>query len=117
MSSGEQVLQAEAVGARARLGWMALVLTPGMGAIRSVKAMRRLGQAERVFEASLTELEGIGMPAQAAQFVFDGRALASSEAEVKRVADAGGSILTMDDEAYPERLREIYDPPAVLWIR
>jgi DNA processing protein len=31
--------------------------------------------------------------------------------------EAGGSFLTPDDEAYPERLREIYDPPAVLWIR
>ena len=117
MSSGKQVLQAEAVGARARLGWMALVLTPGMGAIRSVKAMRRLGQAERVFEVSLTELEGSGMPAQSAQFVFEGRALAAAESELKRVLEAGGSILTMEDDAYPERLREIYDPPAVLWIR
>jgi DNA processing protein len=36
---------------------------------------------------------------------------------MKRVADAGGSIVTPEDEAYPERLREIYDPPAVLWIR
>jgi DNA processing protein len=31
--------------------------------------------------------------------------------------EAGGSILTPEDHAYPERLREIYDPPAVLWIR
>ena len=117
MNAGERVLMAAAVNTRARLGWMALVLTPGMGAIRSVKAMQRLGQAERVFEASLTELEGAGMPAQSAQFVFDGRALAAAESELNRVLEAGGGILTMEDEAYPERLREIYDPPAVLWTR
>src|ERR1700712_3781263 len=112
MSSGEQVLQAEAVGARARLGWMALVLTPGMGAIRSVKAMRRLGQADPVFEASLTELEGSGMPAQSAQFVFEGRALVAAESELKRVLEAGGSILTMEDDEYPKRVRGVHPPPA-----
>jgi DNA processing protein len=101
----------------ARMAWMALTLTPGMGPTRIWKAMNRLGTAERVFEASLTELESLGMPAQSAQFVFEGRARATAEDELKRVAEAGGSVLTPEDQAYPERLREIYDPPAVLWIR
>jgi DNA processing protein len=102
---------------RARLGWMALALTPGMGPTRIAKAVERLGAAERVFEASLTELEGAGLPAQAAQFVFEGRAYNAAEDEAKRVAEAGGFFLTREDEEYPERLLEIYDPPAVLWIR
>jgi DNA processing protein len=100
---------------KARLGWMALALTPAMGPTRIGKAMARLGAAERVFEASLTELEGAGLPAQAAQFVFEGRAFIAAEDEAKRVAEAGGFLLTREDEAYPERLLEIYDPPAVLW--
>ena len=102
---------------KARLGWLALALTPAMGPTRIAKAMARLGAAERVFEASLTELEGAGLPAQAAQFVFEGRAFIAAEDEAKRVAEAGGFLLTREDEAYPERLLEIYDPPAVLWIR
>jgi DNA processing protein len=101
---------------RSRLGWMALMLTPGMGALRIKKAMERLGTGSRVLEASLTELEGVGMPARSAQFVADGRALAEAEAEMKRVAEAGGLVLSFEDEAYPWRLREIYDPPAVLWV-
>ena len=96
---------------------MALTLTPGMGALRTKRAIERLEAAERVFEASLTELEGVGLPARAAQFVADGRAYTAAEDEAKRVAEAGGSFLTPEDQAYPERLREIYDPPAVLWIR
>ncbi|WP_353071025.1 DNA-processing protein DprA [Tunturiibacter gelidiferens] len=102
---------------QARLAWVALTLTPGMGPTRIWKAMNRLGAAERVLEASLTELEGAGMPAQSAQFVFEGKAKAAAEDELKRVGEAGGSILTPEDEAYPERLREIYDPPSALWIR
>jgi DNA processing protein len=101
----------------ARLGWMALTLTPEMGPTRIGKAIARLGNAERVFEASLTELEGAGLPARAAQFVFEGRAFQAAEDEAKRVAEAGGFFLTRDDDAYPERLNEIYDPPAVLWMR
>ena len=101
----------------ARMAWMALILTPGMGATRIWKAMNRLGAAERLFDVSLTELEGLGMPAQSAQFVFEGKARAAAEDEIRRTIEAGGSILTPQDEAYPERLRQIYDPPAVLWIR
>jgi DNA processing protein len=106
---------------RARLGWLALALTPEMGPTRIARAMARLGAgsggAERVFEASLTELEGAGLPARAAQFVFEGRAFEAAEDEAKRVAETGGFFLTREDEAYPGRLLEIYDPPAVLWIR
>jgi DNA processing protein len=102
---------------QAKMAWMALMLTPGMRPTRIWKAMGRLGAAERLFEASLTELEGLGMPAAAAQFVFEGKARAAAEDEMKRTVEAGGSVLTPEDEAYPERLREIYDPPAVLWIR
>ena len=101
----------------ARLAWLALALTPEMGPRRIARAMARLGAAERVFEAALTELEGAGLPARAAQFVADGRAAKAAEDEAKRVAQAGGFFLTREDEAYPERLSEIYDPPAVLWMR
>ena len=101
----------------AETAWMALTLTPSMGPTRIWKAVDRLGAAEHVFDASLTELEGLGMPARSAQFVFEGKARAAAEDELRRVAEVGGAVLTPADKAYPERLREIYDPPAVLWIR
>ena len=57
------------------------------------------------------------MPAASAQFVFEGKARVAAENEMKRTAEAGGILLTPEDAEYPERLREIYDPPTVLWIR
>jgi DNA processing protein len=107
------------VGAKdeARLAWLALVLTPQMGPTRSARVVRRLGMAERVFGASLTELEGAGMPAESAQFVFDGRARAAAIEEASRTAEQQAVYLTPEDEAYPDRLLEIYDPPPVLWVR
>ena len=100
-----------------RLAWMALTLTPGMGPTRIGRAVQRLGSAERVFDAGLTELERVGLPAASAQYMGDGRARTAAEEEAKRVGEAGGSWITFDDEAYPERLREIFDPPSVLWVR
>jgi DNA processing protein len=103
--------------AEARLAWLALALTPKMGPTRCGRAIERLGAAERLFSASLTELEGTGIPASAAQFVFDGRARAAALEELKRTEAAGAAIVTPEDESYPQRLLEIYDPPAVLWTR
>jgi DNA processing protein len=101
----------------ARLAWLALTLTPGMGPTRCGRAVRRLGAAGRLFHASLTELEGVGMPAESAQFCFDGRARAAAVEEAARVQEQQASFLTPEDAAYPDRLLEIYDPPSVLWVR
>jgi len=101
-----------------RLGWLALMLTPGLGTTGIHKVVGRLGgEPERVFEASLTELEGLRMQAKSAQFLGDGRGRAAAEDEMRRVEEAGGTVIAFDDAVYPGRLREIFDPPAVLWIR
>ena len=65
----------------------------------------------------LTALEGLRFPAEAAQFIFDGKARAAAEAELKRAAVENAIVLSFDCPEYPERLKEIYDPPPVLWVR
>ena len=100
-----------------RLAWLALVLTPGMGATRTLRAMSRLHAPSSIFGASLTELEGLGLPAASARFVFEGKARAAAEGEVQRLEEQNAGFLTHDCLHYPDRLREIYDPPAVLWYR
>ncbi len=100
-----------------RLAWLALALTPGMGPTRIARAVELAGDASRIFAMALTELESLRMPAAAAQFVADGRARAAAEKEAKLVAETGATFLTPRDDAYPGRLLEIYDPPAVLWVR
>ena len=66
---------------------------------------------------SLTELEGLRFPAEAAQFIFEGKARQAAEEEWTHVVELGANILTYACAAYPERLREIYDPPPILWVR
>lgn len=100
-----------------QLGWLALALAPGMGPTRTLRAVRRIGGAERVWGASLTELEGAGLPAGAAQFCFDGRGRKAAEQEIQRVHEQKAALVTPDMDAYPEPLLQIFDPPSVLWVR
>jgi DNA processing protein len=100
-----------------RLAWLALTLAPGLGPKRILDAMKDLEAASQIFALRLTELEGLRLPAQAAQFIFDGKARQAAEEEWARVAAQGATILTFGCPEYPERLKEIYDPPPVLWVR
>jgi len=100
-----------------RLAWLALTLAPGLGPKRILDAVKTLEAASQIFSLTLTELEGLRFPAQAAQFIFDGKARRSAEAEWARVAGQGATVVSYGCPEYPERLKEIYDPPPVLWVR
>jgi DNA processing protein len=80
-------------------------------------ALKRLDTPSRIFELTVTELEGLRLPTKTAQFIFDGKARAAAEVEWIKVAAQNATIVTFGCAAYPERLREIYDPPPVLWLR
>jgi DNA processing protein len=99
-----------------RLAWVALSLTPGLGPKRILRAAKDLPDLSSLFRLSLTELESLNFPAPAAQFLFTGKARSEAERELVRVAEHKGQILTFADEDYPEQLREIFDPPPVLWV-
>ncbi|HWA94638.1 MAG TPA: DNA-processing protein DprA [Terracidiphilus sp.] len=100
-----------------QLAWLALALTPGLGPKRILEAVEAVTAPSRVLEMPLTDLEGLRFPAHAAQFIFDGKARKAAEDEWARVAEQQARIVTFGCAAYPERLKEIYDPPPVLWVR
>ena len=71
---------------------------------------------EAVFRASLTELEGAAIQAISAQSLATGKSAELAREEIARSAAAGVTLLSMD-ALYPHRLKEIYDPPLVLYAR
>jgi DNA processing protein len=99
-----------------RLAWLALALTPGLGPKRILDAVQKFETASSLLALPLTALEGLNFPAEVAQFIFDGKARQAAEAEWRRVAAQGAAIVTFACPEYPERLKEIYDPPPVLWL-
>ncbi len=97
--------------------WLALALTPGLGPTRIRKLIEHHGSAERVFQASLTELEATGMRAVSAQAIATGKSLELAQQECEKAAEAGAKIISLSDPEYPSRLKEIYDPPVVLFVK
>ena len=92
-------------------------MTSGLGPTRIWRAVNATGTAQGVLGLPLTQLEGLRLPASSAQSIASGKSLAEAEKEWKRVQEGGGTLVTPVDEEYPERLREIFDPPTLLWLR
>jgi len=97
--------------------WLALVLTPGLGPTKARKLVEFLGGVESVFRASLTELEATGLQAISAQALGTGKSLELAQAELARSLAGEVHVVTLDDPAYPAQLKQIYDPPIVLYVR
>jgi DNA processing protein len=99
------------------LEWLAISLTPGLGPTKARKLAEHFGGAEAVFHASLTELESTGIQAVSAQSIATGKSAEMAREEIARAAAAGVTVLSLEDRCYPPRLKEIYDPPLVLYVR
>ena len=101
----------------ATLRWVALSLTPSLGASRCRRLVEHFNGIENVFRASLTELEAVGLEAAAAQALALGKSLEQAHDAVARAAAVGAKVITLGDADYPARLKQIYDPPVVLYVR
>ena len=99
------------------LPWLALRLTPGLGARLAAKLLRHFGSPEEIFRASLTELEACQLPVAAAQATFSKAAFRDAEKELAQVRKAGCHLIHWEESKYPKRLLEIYDPPPLLYVR
>jgi DNA processing protein len=100
-----------------RLGsWLRLSLVPGLGAEALRGLLAAFGEPARVFEASAAQLARHVPEALAAAIVRTRAepALAAAEAWL---ADPGNRIVAFDAPEYPPQLRELADPPAVLYVR
>lgn len=97
--------------------WIALALTPGLGPTRARRLVEFFGGIERVFQVSLTELEAAGLPAAAAQAIGTGKSIELAHEEMGKAAGLDIQVVAMEDIEYPARLKQIYDPPLVLYVR
>jgi DNA processing protein len=97
--------------------WVELNMTPGIGPRAAAKLLERFGSAEAVYNAKRAELERLRLPPEAVDCIIARDLLSRAEAEIQAVKQLGGEILLLDDGVYPSPLREIYDPPIVLYVK
>jgi len=100
-----------------KLQWLALLLTPGVGAGRARKLIEHFGEIGRLFTASLTEMEAFGLPGAAAQSIALGKSLELAAEEYDHASELGAKVIVQGDAQYPKRLLEIYDPPLALYLK
>jgi DNA processing protein len=99
------------------LFWLALKLIPGLGTRNSGKLLDRFRTPQAIFRASRTELEMAGASGTVAQSIASGCTFEDAAAQHEKMAEYGATLVTLGDARYPKALREIYDPPILLFAR
>ncbi len=97
---------------------LTLGLTPGLGARKIKLLIEHFGDAKKVLDASpkeLSEVEGIGP--KIIEALRESKASKKSDKELARAEKLGVHIVALSDPNYPECLRQIYDPPPLLYIK
>ncbi|MCL2227166.1 MAG: DNA-processing protein DprA [Oscillospiraceae bacterium] len=97
--------------------WVWLSTINGIGAMTAMRLLNHFGSPENVFMADLPQYLKVpdikpGDAARLSDKSLDGASLILAEC-----AECGCRIVTFRDEEYSERLRNIYDPPIVLYVR
>ncbi len=116
-SASNEVFESVSADDQERLAWLALALTPQLGPRRILQAVERIGSALAVTRLPLTALEAQRFPGPSVQFLADGSSWKAAEEEASRLRELDAGFLSYPQTLYPERLREIYDSPPVLWFR
>lgn len=97
---------------------IALNLIEGVGPVRVRQLLEHFGDAPAILRASRAQLQQTrGIGEDTAEAIATWEQQVDLAAELKRVADFGCRVLTQTDEEYPPALREIYDPPVVLYVK
>lgn len=100
-----------------KVDWVALNMVRGIGPRLAYQLIRQFGDPSSVFAASRLSLEKSGVRPETIRELHDGEMLTRAIAEVERLDSLGIELLTLGDEDYPLLLREIHDPPLVLYVR
>lgn len=99
------------------LYWLALKLVPGLGTRRAGQLIDTFRSPELVFRASRSELEASGLPGSVAQSIASGCTFDEAVEQQGKLRACGAQLITIGNGDYPPLLREIYDPPVVLYAR
>src|ERR1039457_1182241 len=101
-----------------REAFIALNLIEGVGPVRARSLLEHFGEAPKILVATksaLLRVRNIGD--DTAEKISSWEKSVDLAGELKRISDFGCHVLISSDENYPALLREIYDPPLVLYVK
>ena len=90
----------------------------GVGPVRARSLMEFFGEAPKILSASKNELLRVrNIGADTAEKIATWEKSVDLAGELQRIKDYGCHIVISSDDNYPASLREIYDPPLVLYVK
>jgi len=92
-------------------------MTPGLGTKTAVQLIERFKTPQRVFRASLSELEAAGVSQGVARSVTSGCAFDDAVTQQQKLVEAGARLIPLTHPSYPPRLKTIFDPPPMLFAK
>ena len=96
---------------------IALNMVPNLGPVRLRKLLEVFETPERVLLARAGELKAVdGIGREVAEGIATWESHVDLAAELKRIGEFGAQVVTRDSPEYPRELREIYNPPIVLYV-
>lgn len=102
---------------RERAHWIALSMAAGIGPVRFQRLLEVCGGAEAAWAASELELAAAGLERRTLASLCQLRQRTPPAAVLARLERLGITALTLLDPDYPSNLRQIADPPPVLFVR
>lgn len=96
---------------------LALLRFPKFGPIRLAKLRGFFPSMETAFSAESEALLAAGLEANVVEQFLAGRGRLSPEKELMLLEQSGAEVIPVTDPRYPPLLKEIYDPPAALFVR
>jgi DNA processing protein len=97
------------------LCWLALHLLFHGPSAAARRVAARFAAVTDVFRAARADFEGLRLDGPALEAILTGRALDLARRELEKIGRKGYTLLTLGHPEYPGYLREIFDPPFVLY--
>jgi DNA processing protein len=97
---------------------IALNLIEHVGPVRVRQLLEHFGDAPAVLRASKLQLLRVrGVGEETAEAIANWEKTVDLSGELKRIGEFGCQVIIQTDEDYPDLLRQIYDPPIVLYLK
>ncbi len=97
--------------------WIGFNIVRGIGPKRLRALLSYFGDVERAWNAPADELRRAGLDRRSLQNLLAARSSVDLDEQLRRVERAGVRVLTWESDEYPPLLREISEPPPVLYVR
>jgi len=97
--------------------WVGLNMVKGIGSVRLRALLNFFGDAQTAWNAPVDGLKAAGLNPRIIESLLKIRHEVNLERVMTQLEDLGIQVITWQEETYPRRLKEINQPPPVLYLR